>query len=153
MCELVWGELGTFVKKLCVPFGENTPFILGSSRGSHNYPSPYYTPSYSLCRNIQYVNCCAFAFSQSILSWTRAFEARIMAGHLGPERGSGVSLPGDDVVSQGTTDHDVERTRAQKAWCVHCALACLPALRVLALPVYCPLSPSPPLFYRYRFSV
>jgi hypothetical protein len=29
VCELVWGELGTFVKE--AGFGENTPFILGLS--------------------------------------------------------------------------------------------------------------------------
>ena len=90
---------------------------------------PYYTPSYSLCRNIEYkpikpyISCCAFAFTE-YLSWTRGFRSSQTDYRRPLQRGSSVSLPIDDVV---TPQNRSPRTHDHRAWCVLCAaLACPP---------------------------
>ena len=45
MCELVWGELGTFVKK--GGFGENTPFIKERPAARPHYP--FINLHYNVC--------------------------------------------------------------------------------------------------------
>ena len=81
---------------------------------------------YTIC------NCCAFAFSQSI-----CFGRELPKLALWPAlRASEVpAFPSPAMTWYPRGRPTTTNAQAQRAWCVHCARACLPALRVLALPV------------------